>query len=211
MRQRVVRRIDSARCTARIALTAFGVSDGIRLQHQRDRAADDGRGHARAAQAEIRQVRGRHACRSAGTARADVYSVLPGRSSDSMPTPGATRSGFAPRSIGRRAARAERRDRVVGAVDRAHVARCADSQHPRRVAGRRDAAVLRAARRRSCPLLPAAATTTMPGVDGALRGERQRIGVVRLVHAGRDRQIDDPDVEARRVARRRSRARQSRR
>ena len=37
-----------------------------------------------------------------------------------------------------------------------------------------------------------------PGADRALGGERQRIGVVRLVHAGRDRQVDDADVVARR-------------
>ena len=33
------------------------------------------------------------------------------------------------------------------------------------------------------PRLPAAVTTTMPRVDGALGGERQRVGPVRLVTA----------------------------
>ena len=45
------------------------------------------------------------------------------------------------------------------------------------------------------PLLPAAATTTIPASHRALRGERQRIGVVRLVDARRDRQVDDADVQ----------------
>ena len=46
-----------------------------------------------------------------------------------------------------------------------------------------------------CAVVPAAATTTMPASHGALRGQRQRIGVVRLVHAGRDREVDDADVQ----------------
>ena len=60
--------------------------------------------------------------------------------------------------------------------------------------GARDAAVLRLAvgvpteiaRRRD---------DDDPRFDGALGRERQRIGVVRLVDAGGDRQVDDADVE----------------
>ena len=37
-------------------------------------------------------------------------------------------------------------------------------------------------------------TTTMPASTARLRGERQRVGLVRLVDAGGDRQVDDADV-----------------
>ena len=106
----------------------------------------------------------------------------------------------------RRAARAERRHDIVAAIDRAEIARRADGQHPRRVAGRRDAAVLRLARRVAAEVA-GGGDDDDAGVDGALGGERQRILGERLVDAGRDRQVDDADVERRRGSRSRSRSR----
>ena len=49
--------------------------------------------------------------------------------------------------------------------------------------------------RRAAAVVPGGGDDDDAGLHGALRGERQRIGVVRLVHAGRDRQIDDADVQ----------------
>ena len=60
-----------------------------------------------------------------------------------MPTPGATRSGFAARSIA--VGPRELKSAMVSslAIGRSHVARRADRQHPRRVAGCGDRSVLR--------------------------------------------------------------------
>ena len=71
---------------------------------------------------------------------------------------------------GRRTARAVRRDLVVPAGQRPLGAVGADGEHPRRVARRRDAAVLRLLRGPTVrwPRLPAAATTTMPASTARL-------------------------------------------
>ncbi len=72
--------------------------------------------------------------------------------------------------------------------------RRADGDHPRGVARRPDAAVLRLALR-VLPQVAGGRYDDEAGVDGALRRERQRIGRVRLVHAGGDGKIDHAEVE----------------
>jgi hypothetical protein len=70
----------------------------VRLQHQRDRAGDDRRRHAGAAQREIRLERRALAGVEEGRGLREVK-VLPGTASDTVPTPGATRSGLASKSM----------------------------------------------------------------------------------------------------------------
>src|SRR5207247_2157026 len=72
----------------------------------------------------------------------------------------------------RRSTRAERGHRVVRPVRRPHMARRPDGEHPRRVARRRDAAVLRLALR-APPTVPGRGYYDNARVDGALRGLRQ--------------------------------------
>ena len=108
--------------------------------------------------------------------------------------PGATTSGLARWSSAVGPRERERCDRVVGAVRRAHVAGGTDRQHPRSISRRGYAAVLR---------VPFRAATVVSGsgdhgdarADRTLSRKRKRIGVVRLVHARRDREIDDTEVE----------------
>ena len=92
-----------------------------------------------------------------------------------------------------RSARAVRRHHVVVAAQRALVAVGADREHPRRVARRRDPAVLRLAQ-----LVPAQVACRSddhdPGVDGALGGERQRIRPVGLGHRCANRQVGHANV-----------------
>ena len=120
-------------------------------------------------------------------------SVLPTSASDSVPTPGATRSGFWTRSIRlgpselNAATESSRRSAVplwlAAPTVSTHGAFPGDVMPPNwgcprvvpaKVAGGRD--------------------DDDAGVDRAPGRERQRVGPVGLVHAGRDRQIDDPDV-----------------
>ena len=123
-----------------------------------------------------------------------LKSVLPASASDSMPTPGATRSGLAWKSIAVGPRELNAGDGVVAAIDRAVVARRADGDDPRRVAGRADRAVLRLAVGRSAEVARGG-DDDEPGLDRALGGERQRVGVVRLVDAGGDREVDDAEVQ----------------
>ena len=112
-----------------------------------------------------------------------------------MPTPGASRSGFAAKSIhvGPSELNEACRSSLRGVVP--EVRRGADRQHPGRIAGARDAAELRSAR--CCRVLAHVAgggDDDDAGVNRALGGERERIGRERLEHAGRDREVDDADV-----------------
>ena len=73
------------------------------------------------------------------------------------------------------------------------MARRADGQHPGRIARRGDPAVLRLA----VSVLAEVAgggDDDDAGVDGALGGERQRVGLERLGDRRADRQVDDADV-----------------
>ena len=116
-----------------------------------------------------------------------------------MPIPGATRSGFAAQSryVGPR----ELKLAIVSSPRRrcAVRARRADGQDPGRVARRRDAAVLRQARRVLAEVA-GGRDDDDAGVDHALGGERQRVGPGRLVNRRADRHVDDADV-VRRVIR----------
>ena len=95
-------------------------------------------------------------------------------------------SGLACLIEGGGATRGERRNRVVSAIGCAHVARSADSQHPRGVARCGDAAVLHA----SVPaasVVPGRGDDSDAGAHRAFGGERQRIDSVGLVDGRRDR------------------------
>ena len=165
----------------------------VGLEHQRDRAGHDGRRHARAAQAQIRLRDGVH---RSPDARRRVRGEQQARTvaEGLNPDPGGHEIRFCHAIDVTRAPRAERRDFVVGASGGAFVGRRADREHPRCIARRGDPAVL-------CLVLRIAAEVARggddddPGFDRALRGDRQRIRVVGLVHAGRHREIDDADVE----------------
>ena len=74
------------------------------------------------------------------------------------------------------------------------MARRADGNHPRRVARRADGAVLRLAVR-SPAEIARGGDDDQARFDGAPGGERQRVGFVRLVDAGGDREVDDPQAE----------------
>ena len=96
-----------------------------------------------------------------------------------MPTPGATMSGFASKSMALGPRELNAGHRVVGTGHRALVARGADRQHPGRVARRADRAVLHLTQ----AVLAEVARSRHDndaGVHGALGRERQRIGLVRL-------------------------------
>ena len=128
--------------------------------------------------------------RSCGRASA---SVLPAAASDTMREPGATRSGFDSRStaVGPRElypATASSSRLVVP-----HVVVGADGEHPRRVARRGDAAVLRVAGGIP-PEVAGSGNHGDPRLHGAPGGQRERIGEERLGHRGADRQVDHADV-----------------
>ena len=164
----------------RIAFDQVRRQRRIRLQHQRDRAADDRRRHARAAQRQIRlRAAPGSARRQAGTAPWSRRTCCP--EPPATPCPCRARPGPAWRAksmnVGPR--RAVRRHRVVGSRQRSLGARGADRQHPGRVARRRDAAALRCAVAAFLPVLPAAATTVMPVSVERLGRQRQRVGPVR--------------------------------
>ncbi len=122
--------------------------------------------------------------------------VLPGSASDSMPTPGATTSGFCARSIRlgpselNGATESSRRSAVPLWLEAPTV------KHPGGIARRRDPAELWLS-----PVVPAMVPRGGhhhdAGVDGAPCGQRQRVCVVRLVDPGRHREIDHADVESR--------------
>ena len=97
---------------------------------------------------------------------------------------------------GRRTARAIRRDLVVPAGQRPLGAVGADGQHPRRVARRRDGAVLRLLLEadRSLAEVARRGDDHDAGIDRTLGGECQRIGLVRLGDARAHREVDDADV-----------------
>ena len=145
----------------RIAFTAFGVSDGIRLQHQRDVPVTTGA-------AMLVPLSARYGgcasdeCRRAAHFGLALTERAARRRQRKVPTPGATRSGFAAQSryVGPRELKV-----AIDVVARSGVPFVLDaptvSTHGA-LPGARDAAVLRLARRRSCPALPAAATTTTP-------------------------------------------------
>ena len=170
----------------------------VRLQHQRDRAGDDGRRHARAGEAQIRKVRRRdRAGRQGG--RFCLIEVAAGRRERHGAGAGRDEIRLRIPVDEARTARAEAADDVVGTVRRPLRARAADGQHPRRVAGRADAAVLNLPRR-------VAAEVARGGddhdarVDDLLRGDRQRVGPRGFVDRRADRHVDDADV-VRRVIR----------
>ena len=126
-------------------------------------------------------------------ARSSNRTCCYGSASDTVPTPGATRSGFAdqstyvgPRELKLASVSSARANGAVGG-------RRADGEHPRRVARRVDAAVLRKSR----GVLAEVARGRDHDhacVDDALCRERQRVGPVRLVDGGADGQVDDADV-----------------
>ena len=73
------------------------------------------------------------------------------------------------------------------------MARGANRQHPRRVAGAGDAAVLHLPIR-GCAEIARRRHDDDARINGAACGERQGVGVIGLEDAGRHRQIDDTDV-----------------
>ena len=97
---------------------------------------------------------------------------------------------------GGRTARAVGRDLVVPARERALGAVGTHRQHPGRVARSRDAAVLRLLLvvDRLLPQVAGGSDDDDAGVDRALGGERQRVGLVRLGDACAHRDVDDADV-----------------
>ena len=181
----------------------------IRLEHQRDRPGDDRRRHARAAQAQVRLAdRSSAAPQARGGMRREQHARA-ARLIDSMPTPGATRSGLALRSIAEGPRELNAAIVVVRPIRRALAIARADRQHPRRVPRRGDPAVLRLPEI-VAPEIACRGDDHDAGVDRAPGRQRERIPVVGLVHAGRDRQVDDADVERLAVARSRTRAPRSR-
>ena len=164
----------------------------VGLEHQRDGAADDRRGHARAGQAEVRLARrlGR-APQPRGWIRGEERAD--GSAVDSMPTPGATRSGLAFSSIGagprelNAATMSSRRSTVPRSLEAPTV-----STH---------GALPGEAMPPSCgcpapsrPRLPAAATTTMPASTARLAASVSGSVGERFVDAGGDREVDDANV-----------------
>jgi hypothetical protein len=99
----------------------------------------------------------------------------------------------------RRAAGAERRDRVVGARDGSLRVLRADGQHPRRVGRCGDAAVLLRARRVPAQV-PRGSDHHDAGIDSMLGGKCEWIRAIRLGHRGGDGEIDDSDIELAAVA-----------
>ena len=70
----------------------------IRLKHQRRRPRHHRRRHAGAAQAQVRLRAPSAAARRAGSSGLSCRACCPATASDTMPVPGATRSGLAPKS-----------------------------------------------------------------------------------------------------------------
>jgi hypothetical protein len=93
-----------------------------------------------------------------------------------------------------RAARAEGRHGVVGTIGRSHVTRRADGQHPRRIAGRRNAGVLNVAFR-ATPVVSGRGHDNDTCVNRLTCRQRQRVGEVRLVHARRNREVDHAQAQ----------------
>ena len=125
-------------------------------------------------------------------AAAVEYSVLPGAESDS--DAGSDDVGLRALIEPGWATRREGRNRVVGAIRRAHVAGSADRQHPGSIAGRRYPAVLRIALQ-TAAVVPGSGNYGDAGANCALGGQRERIGLVRFVHGCRNREIDDANVQ----------------
>ena len=194
LRQRVV--VPRLRGVLQDGLHQVRLERRIRLQHQRDRAGHDRRGHAGAAQAQIRPVR-----RAAAAAREQVRrlgQVERARRIGERHDAGAGRDevGLGHEVDGRGTARAVRRDLVVPARERALGAVGTHRQHPGRVARGRDAAVLRLLLvvDRLLPQVAGGGDDDDAGVDRALGREGQRIGFIRLGDACAHRQVDDADV-----------------
>jgi hypothetical protein len=74
------------------------------------------------------------------------------------------------------------------------MARRADRDHPGRVARRPDGAVLRRAARPPAEIA-GGGDDDQARFHGAPGGQRQRVGFVRLVHAGGDGEVDDAQLQ----------------
>ena len=164
----------------------------ICLEHQGHGAGDHGRRHAGPREAQVRLR-----CRRYGAAqqKGRLCRVQETCRVAQRDHPGAGRKEIRLCLIidRRRASRAVGRIDVVHPRDGPLTARCSHRQDPRRVTGRRDAAVLG---------LPQRVPAEVPGschdddarVHRALGGLGQRVGVVRFGDPRADRQIDDADV-----------------
>ena len=95
---------------------------------------------------------------------------------------------------GRRAAGTERRDVVVAAIGRPHMARRTDSEHPRRIARRRHTAVPLASLTVAA-IVAAGCHDDDASLHGTFGRQGQGIGFVRLVNTRRHRHIDDANIE----------------
>ena len=170
---------------------------GVRLQHQRDRPADHGRGHARAGQRQVRLVRRRQSPveQIGGAGRVEEARRIAERH-DAAAGRDNVRLGL---EVDRRgAARAVGRNDVIGAGHGAVAVGSADREHPGCVAGCGYAAVLRLAVGR-LPEVAGSGDNDNPGVHRVLGGKRQGIGEEGLRDGRADREIDDPDVVGRAI------------
>ena len=190
LRQRVVAGV-RLRGVLQDRLHGIGRQARVRLDHQGDRAGNDRRRHAGAAQAQVRQ----RGAGSAGDQRRgavdEEVAALRRERHGARARRDQVRLGV-PVDVGR-TARAEAADHVVGPLCRALRARATDGQHPGRVARRADAAVLRQPRRVLAEVA-GGADHHDAGVDDALGREGQRVGPGRFVNRRAHRHVDDADV-----------------
>ena len=182
LRERVVPWVNAGRVYCRIAFTAFGVSSGVRLQHEGHGAGDDRCGHARAAQAEVRPIEGDTVPGNRYCGLDVVQTSCSDRSATRSRRPARRDRAWPPvhRGVGPRELKAA----IVSSrsIDGSHVGRRTDRQHPGRVARCGDSRRIACSPSGLLPAFPAAATTTIPASTARFRGQRQQIGVVGLVH-----------------------------
>ncbi len=193
LRQRVV--VTRLRGVLKDGLHQIRLERRVRLEHQRDRAGNDRRRHAGAAQAQIRPQRREPVALEQIRALGQVELARGRRQRHDA---GAWREevGLGREVDGRGATRAVRRDLVVPAGQRPLGAGRAYGEHPGRIARRRDAAVLRLLREahRSLAKVAGRGDDDDARIDGALGGKRQGVGLVRLGDARAHREVDDADV-----------------
>ena len=175
-------------------LHGVGCEPRVRFQHQCHGARHHRRRHTGSGQAQVRLVRcfTRAVEEVVGVLRIErALRVRQRLGADS----GRDEVGFGREVDPGRSPRAEGRQRVVAPCGCPLVARRAHREHPRRIAGARDAAVLCLA-----GVVHAEVACSRDDydarLDGAPGGKREWIGVVGLEDARGHRQIDDADVVA---------------